>query len=274
MVAADDLAAEAFRGERVRAERRRGARAGTPPAARSAGRRRSPRSRAVATRIGGSPPRRPSSGVAWSWRPQISVVGVVRPVEIGGSARTPSRCRSPSARRRRWRPGTAPSARPCACGARRGRTHSGATVRRVSPRVGSARNAWSARPKPGAGSKSVRPSVSTSTSAVSASGCATGQARGDRAAERVADDARAAPCTCARSVHAATRRHRRRRCSPTPRGPAGRGRRPGAWSTSSGITRSQWLELPAGPWSRTTVGPSPPSSTAVNTPSPLRRGVP
>ena len=46
--------------------------------------------------------------------------------------------------------------------------------------------------------------------------------------------------------------------------------------TSSGMTRSQCVALPAGPCRRTTSGPEPPSRTAVETPAsadvPLRDG--
>ena len=102
-----------------------------------------------------------------------------------------------------------------------------------------------------------------------------GEAGRDGAAERIARPARAATCRCARSARRAMRARDRRRAGrrspPRRRGPAGRGRSRDGSSTRSGITRIQLAAYSPGPCSRTTGGPSPPSSTAVEMPASCSR---
>ena len=98
-----------------------------------------------------------------------------------------------------------------------------------------------------------------------------GEAGGDGAAERVADQQRRRRRRCARSARRARRARGPASSSPSSTVDAPWPGRSGAmtrWvSRGPAITRIQCAALPAGPCSRTTGGPSPPSSTAVETPA-------
>ena len=224
----------------------------------AAGRRRSPRSRAAASRSGRSPPRRPRSRVARSWRPQISVVGTaIRARSAGGIARQPElahqRAERPCA------PGVAGAvevvggerlpalAHPLAQAVEVERALAPQAVVRAPRSVarGSASSA-SAEPRRGLErGQAERVHEHEPAEPVAVVG---GEAGRDRAAERVARPAPAATGRCARSARRARRPSDRRRAWPpsTPRrrGRAGRGRPRGGSSRAPGSPASSGPRTP------------------------------
>ena len=221
-------------------------------------------------------------GVARAWRPQTRVAGTgsrrAPPRESRGARARPSSGRAPPG-------GSASGAVDVVRGERRPElahpARAGAPGRARSAARGDRACARSAPPRTLQRGAEVRRRVERGEAeridqherpyAVAIAG---GEARRDRAAERVARRGPAATRRFARSARRARRTARRCRAA-LGRSDAPWPGRSGAitrWArTRSGNTRIQWVALAPGPCSRMTGGPSPPSSTAVETPASINR---